>query len=149
MNKWYLGLAMVTTLLGCSQSIDVEREQQILLDTDIAFADASFEKGAAEAFREFLAEDALELPDGELPLVGREAIYAALSEDPQFDLTWQPEEAVVARSGDLGYTWGTFWSSWADENGNPVASEGKYLNIWRKEGDGRWRVIVDMGNQNP
>ena len=141
--------ALGAWLCGCAPSVDVELEQRRLLETDQAFAEAAFTDGAPEAFRQYLAEDALELPDGDLPLAGRDEIYAAMLADPELDLTWKPAAAVVARSGELGYTWGTYWSSWADEEGNPVAAEGKYLNIWRKAPDGRWQVVVDMSNENP
>jgi ketosteroid isomerase-like protein len=148
----YCIVAALGAWLGaCAPSVDVEHEQRRLLETDQAFAETAFTDGAPEAFRQYLAEDALELANGDLPLHGRDAIYAAMLADanPELDLTWSPEAAVVARSGELGYTWGIYWNSWADEEGNPVAAEGKYLMVWRKAPDGRWQVVVDMNNENP
>jgi len=26
---------------------------------------------------------------------------------------------------------------------------GKYITIWRKQADGRWKVAADLGNQGP
>ena len=146
----YCIVAALGTWLGaCAPSVDIEHEQRQLLETDKAFAEAAFTDGAPEAYRQYLAENAQQLADGRPPLSGRDRIYAAMLDDPELDLTWSPEAAVVARSGDLGYTWGRYWNSWADEQGNPVAVEGKYLFVWRKMPDGRWKVAVDMDNDSP
>ena len=146
----YCIVAALGTWLGaCAPSVDVEHEQRQLLETDQAFAEAAFTDGAPEAYRQYLAEDAWELPDGRAPLSGRDEIYTAMLADTELDLTWSPEAAVVARSGELGYTWGRYWNSWDDEEGNPVAVEGKYLFVWRKTPDGRWKVVVDMDNESP
>ncbi len=141
--------ALGAWLGACAPSVDVEHEQRRLLETDQAFAEAAFTDGAPEAYRQYLAEDAQQLANGRPPLDGRAKIYAAMLADPELDLTWSPAVAVVARSGELGYTWGTYWNSWDDEEGNPVAVEGKYLFVWRKAPDGRWQVVVDMDNENP
>ena len=146
----YCIVAALGAWLGaCGPSVDVEHEQGRLLETDQAFAEAAFTDGAPEAYRQYLAEDAQQLANGRPPLDGRAKIYAAMLADPELDLTWSPAAAVVARSGELGYTWGTYWNSWDDEEGNPVAVEGKYLFVWRKAPDGRWQVVVDMDNENP
>ena len=33
--------------------------------------------------------------------------------------------------------------------GDDIISHGKYLNIWKKQDYGSWRLIVDMGNNSP
>jgi ketosteroid isomerase-like protein len=30
-----------------------------------------------------------------------------------------------------------------------VAGYGKYTSIWKKQEDGQWKVLVDMGNDSP
>jgi ketosteroid isomerase-like protein len=35
-----------------------------------------------------------------------------------------------------------------DPSGKPIADHGKYLEIWRKQGDGSWKCIVDMFNSD-
>src|SRR2546426_7220039 len=54
--------------------VDVVAERQRLLETDLAFSRASEQRGAAQAFYEFLTPDALSLQGGELPIRGRDAI---------------------------------------------------------------------------
>jgi ketosteroid isomerase-like protein len=65
---------------------------------------------------------------------------------PDFKLVWQPEKVGVARSGDLGYTSGTYVWTFTNASGKPVSDRGKYLTVWRKQADGSWKVLFDMFN---
>jgi ketosteroid isomerase-like protein len=120
-----------------------------LLDTDIDFSRVSVEKGAAEAFFEFLAPDAISLPVGEFPIRGRDAIKIHLAAGPQGILAWTPVEAEVARSGDLGYTWGNYEFRSEGPDGKRQITYGKYISIWKKQTDGSWKVMLDGGNPSP
>ncbi|MFC1483825.1 YybH family protein [Candidatus Neomarinimicrobiota bacterium] len=136
-------------ILGCSSAVDVDAEQQRLLEADRAFSQASIEHGAAEAFRMYLAEDALMLPAGSTPITGRETIFEGMASGPGSLLTWEPQLAEVARSGELGWTWGTYEvRPEGDLTAEPLAY-GKYVNVWRTQSDGTWKVIVDTGNSSP
>jgi ketosteroid isomerase-like protein len=64
-------------------------------------------------------------------------------------LTWTPIKADMAASGDLGYTYGTYVFTSKNKEGKLVASYGKYTSIWKKQKDGQWKVVVDMGNSSP
>lgn len=129
--------------------IDLELERESLLQQDLRFADVAYEEGVAEAYRRFMAEDAIQLPDGDLAIGGRDAIYAnmlAITDGVEFSLTWEPIKAEVAASGDLGYTWGIYYYESLDEIGAPFVAEGKYVYLWRKNG-GRWELILDITNK--
>jgi ketosteroid isomerase-like protein len=132
-----------------SPKIDLKAERQSLWEADIAFAAASREQGAARAFYEYLAPDALSLPMGELPVRGRDAIRVQILTTMRGSLSWTPEYAEVSQSADLGYTWGTYvFHSEADEERSQTLF-GKYLTVWKKQSDGSWKVIVDTGNESP
>jgi ketosteroid isomerase-like protein len=64
-------------------------------------------------------------------------------------IDWTPVEAVVAESGELGFTWGRYVASVRDSNGKLVVQYGKYLDVWKRQSDGVWRWIADIGNDNP
>ena len=130
-------------------SMDLDAERTKLVQTDIAFSRLCEEKGAAEAFYEFLAPDAVSLPAGEFPIKGRDAIRVQLSAGPKGILTWKPTEAEIARSGDLGYTWGTYESTTTGPDQRPNIGYGKYVTIWKKQPDGTWKVALDAGNPSP
>ena len=128
--------------------VDIEAERKILLDRDYEFARTSVKKGPAAAFYLYLADNAMQLPEGSLPIYGKNAIYETMKGD-HYDLLWTPVKADVASSGDLGWTWGKFVVVVRNSDGTETKMYGKYLNIWRKQTNGKWKVIVDMGNAIP
>lgn len=136
-------------LSSCGSKIDLGKEKESLLKTDIEFSKTSVEKGAAEAFYLYLADDAVQLPAGLPPIVGRKAIRERMTGSSKAILKWEPAKAEVAKSGDLGYTWGSYELSWQGEDEKTEKLYGKYLNIWKKQPDGTWKAIVDIGNQAP
>lgn len=117
-----------------------------LLQADQAFAQLSADSGAVVAFDTYLADNAVQMPNGAAPIDGRENIVAAMSAGPAIVLLWEPKRAEIAMSGELGWTWGVYEARFKDAEGQDVTSAGKYLNIWRLQEDGTWKVIVDMGN---
>lgn len=121
--------------------------QQQLIDTDRSFSRYSVKHGAAAAFRHYLIEKSVQLPNRSLPIKGRQSIAAAMEQDSDILLSWEPESGDIAQSQDLGYTWGNYTVT--SQNGSKVILTGKYLNIWRKQPNGTWKVEVDMGNLNP
>ena len=143
-----LSLTWILTA-GCTSKIDLEKEKENLLNTDIEFSKTSVEKGAAEAFYLYLTDDAVQLPAGLPPIVGREKIRQSMSGSSKAVLKWEPVKAEVAKSGDFGYTWGNYEVSWQGEDGKTQTLYGKYLNIWKKQPDGTWKAAVDIGNQAP
>jgi ketosteroid isomerase-like protein len=135
----------VLSILACSPeprapSVDLAAERAKLLDIERGFSRESMDKGVATAFRDHLAEDAVELA-GAQPLHGREAIARALEDPPggpRTQLEWAPEDGTV--SGDLGYTWGHYTLTT-----NGKSDHGKYLSVWRRGQGGVWKVIADIG----
>ncbi len=73
--------------------------------------------------------------------------YAGWSE--RTTLEWSPVEAVAAQGGDFGFTWGRYVLTRLDDSGEKNTSHGKYVSIWRKEPDGAWKFVADIGNSNP
>lgn len=134
---------------ACQQPFDLEAEREALLQVDREFAAASAEFGAGEAFNRFLTDDAMQMPAGGNPVIGRTAIYEGMKEGVEtYTLAWEPQDGAVSNSADLGWTWGKYTLSWKNEEGNLKKSYGKYLNVWKKV-DGQWKVVVDIGNKSP
>ena len=145
--RFIFSLALIAALLtSCTSAIDNDEEARRLLETDKAFSKLSTEQGAAKAFYQYLDADAIQLVARGEPVNGLDQIYQRMSQDTVSTLVWEPQQAVVAKSGDLGYTWGFYTYVSKDEQGESFVKSGKYLNIWRKHADGEWRVLVDIGN---
>lgn len=143
MRGWFLLPALL--LAACASEGARRDATEELLAADRAFAARSLEVGAPEAFYQTLTEDALQLPTAGEPVQGRNDIRESMGEGPKLVLAWQPQFAEVSASGDLGWTWGTWQASEPGAGGKRVA-RGKYVNVWRRQPDGTWKVRLDMGN---
>jgi ketosteroid isomerase-like protein len=54
----------------------------------------------------------------------------------------------AARSGDLGYVYGTY--ELKREAGEREPTEvGNYVHVWKREAGGDWRVVLDITNPVP
>ena len=143
----FVGVSLVV-LAACEgrPTVDLEAERERLLANDKAWSQIDLEKQLA-----FLADDAMYLVEGMPRISGREAITEAWREEaqlPGFSLNWEPDGAVVSASGDLGYTFGSNEISLNNAAGVRTTTQGKYVTIWRKQADGSWKVVVDIGNSD-
>jgi len=114
------------------------------LEVDRQFSAFSVSHGAALAFAAYLADDAVSLPAGGEPIAGKQAIVKSMASLKAGTLSWTPRQEVISHSRDLGYTWGTY--EYRTTNG---VSYGKYCTVWRRQPDGPWKAVLDVGNQSP
>lgn len=114
---------------------------------EAAMMKAGEEKGAA-GYMSFYADDAVELPNGAPAIQGKENIAKTMGflNDKNNRLTWTPARVDVAASADLGYTYGDYEFRSMGKDGQPTVERGKYATVWKKQSDGQWKVVLDMGN---
>jgi ketosteroid isomerase-like protein len=48
------------------------------------------------------------------------------------------------RSGDFAYDIGTYQLTMNDPQGKPNSDRGKYMVVWKKQADGKWKAVGDM-----
>jgi ketosteroid isomerase-like protein len=115
------------------------------LEADFA---ADVAKHGHDAFLTYFADDGVEVVDG-----GGFNTKGEMRKQPPWPdgttLTWTPVKAEMAASGDLGYTYGNYTYTAKNKQGKLAANYGKYTSIWKKQKDGQWKVVVDMGNSGP
>jgi ketosteroid isomerase-like protein len=111
------------------------------------FMKAAVERGA-EGYMSYYAEDAVEVPNGADAIHGKANIAKTMGflNDKNNQLTWTPLDAGISISGDLGWTSGTYEFRSKDKDGKVKVEQGKYTSIWKKQPDGNWKVVLDMGN---
>jgi len=159
MKKSYVaGLAVLIVALMAVANLKpasaIQRDSAATLQSlEVQFMKAAAEKGST-GYMSYYAEDAVELPMGADAIKGKDNIAKGMGFlDQGNKLTWTPEFADMAASGDLGYTYGTYVFTSKDKDkdkdGNPVVEYGKYTTIWKKQKDGSWKVVLDMGNGSP
>ena len=99
----------------------------------------------------FYADDAVLLPPNAPIATDRKSIresWAALL-GPNTAVSWKVSKAEVAKSGELGYLYGTYALSIQDAKGGPpVRDTGKLVEVWKKQADGKWKCIVDTYNSD-
>ena len=110
-----------------------------LVSAEQTFAADASVRGTRTAFLAALADDGVVFAPG--PTSGK-AVWTARPDDKD-RLEWAPAMAEVAASGDLGYTSGP-WRFIAKGAVKPTAF-GHYLTVWKKQPDGHWKVLVDLG----
>ena len=143
-------LLVVFVSAHASPSAAGKSDAGILLQLEADFMKAAAERGS-QGYMSYYAEDAAELPNGADMFRGKESIAKTMDflDDKNNHLTWKPVYADMAASGDLGYTYGTFEFRSLDKDGKPTVEYGKYVSIWKKQKDGSWKVVMDMGNASP
>jgi ketosteroid isomerase-like protein len=143
-------LVAVTNVLSQARpaaSASPKATAETLKQLEADFMKAAAEKGSA-GYMSYYADDAVEVPNGGPLIPGKENIAKGMGflDDKNNSLTWTPVGADISAAGDLGYTYGTFEFRSKDKDGKPLVEHGKYTSIWKKQKDGSWKVVLDMGN---
>ena len=128
-----------------------QQDLQSLVATDREWAKVAGGKNA-DSVLAYWTEDARVVMPGAPILAGKPAIRGMVEgsmKTPGFHITWTPDSGVVSRSGDLGYTYGTNEFTAPDSTGTLVTTRGRYLTVWRKDSDGRWRCVEDIASPGP
>ncbi len=80
------------------------------------------------------------------PIQGIEGIrkvWQQMLATPNLQMKLATISVEVARSGDLGWEYGSFESTSTDPKGKPVAQKGKYVVVWKLQPDGSWKIAAD------
>jgi ketosteroid isomerase-like protein len=118
-----------------------------MVRTEQRFAARALVVGWKQAFLEYFADDALGF-DGDQVAPAKE-LFRKLPDPPKdVQLLWEPRYGDIASSGDLGYLTGPV------RRINPTVNGGRpqpsiYSSVWKRQADGSFRVVMDMGIQTP
>lgn len=150
MKRFFFALAVAGML--CATVLTQEKSVRTglfrLADAERAFAKMSVEKGVREAFYNNFAEDGINFQPH--PTNTREAYRKTPVPvtPPPVTLNWAPIYGDISQAGDLGYTTGPY----TVEDHSPAkrpTRHGMYSSVWKKQADGNWKVVLDLGIQLP
>jgi len=119
------------------------------LGTADGLLNSALRSGQVRAYRSRLAEGVRFHRNNLLPVVGQTAVLQWLASQPSYSNV-EARFAESARSGDLGYTWGTYSIAprrVTARSGAPQtlnAEVGFYVRVWVRERNGQWKVAVDV-----
>ena len=125
---------------------DDDKAAKELIAVDDEWSTAAVAKDV-DRVASFYATDAVAFPPDEPIAVGSVAtrkVWANYFADPTYQISWKTSSAEVVK--DLGWTAGTFQDSSKGSDGKTVAKNGKYVCVWRKGADGKWKAIRDIWN---
>ena len=115
-------------------------------DTDARFAEA-FNRGDLAAIVALHSEDALLLGPDSPAERGGQAVEEGYKE--MLDAGWKDIEfgsVQIGSGGDVGYQVGTFAADVPTEGGSDQRVTGKFLDIYKPDTAGSWKVHVTMFN---
>lgn len=149
MRAMQCAAALAACVVGISgaqaqQTPPASKELTTLVETERAFAQRARETNWRDAFLEYFA-------DGMKGFEG-EDVKARLKSRPappkELEFWWEPRYGDIAASGDLGWLTGPVRTRLPQANsGQPEFSN--YASVWRRQLDGRYLVIEDVGISTP
>jgi len=129
---------------------DMDTHATVLVKLDDAWSRTASSKDP-RGVSSYYAKDALVYPPDDVLATGQEAaekVWASYFALPNFSISWKTAHASVSRSGELGYTSGTYQDSYTGTDGKTVNEKGKYVCVWAKQKDGQWKAIHDIWNSD-
>lgn len=138
-------------LSGCDKKDSMEREAERLMQTSREWSEAAQSRDV-DRMLSYWTDDALIIAPGEPERRGKPAIREYLLASfavPGFRISWEPIEANIAASGDLGYLVERTQVTVTGPDGEPLTQQFRAVTLWRKEADGAWRNLVDISNAPP
>ena len=121
---------------------------QQMVQTEQAFSRMAAEKNTRAAFLAFIADDGLLFRP--TAVNGKKWMneHPVPASDKHPLLAWQPAFAGMAAAGDLGFTTGP-WEFKEDVSDAKPAGYGHFVTLWKKQPDGTWKFVVDLGISHP
>ncbi len=141
LREFGIGLVMAVAAAGLATAAP-EGSSPGELQRQVTEAERAFAKSMADrdhkAFSSFLADEAVFMGEARTRR-GKEQVaegWKPFFEGPQAPFSWEPESVEVLDSGTLALSTGPVH----DPQGQRV---GTFSSIWRREADGRWRIVFD------
>jgi ketosteroid isomerase-like protein len=150
-----LGLVSALAVSACTAPPPAPVDTRAADEAAIRQSDADWARAAqakqVAPWVAFYSDDAVVMPPNDQPATTKEAIEKSVGElltAPDLTIGWQPVQVEAARSGDIGYSRGTYEIGFRNEKGRHVTEHGKYLEIWKKQA-GVWKCAISMWNSDP
>lgn len=142
-SSWVLlaSLLSATTFASGEPLTPAQRE---LVEAERAFVRLAAERGFRDSFFEFFAEEGI----GFNPHPMR--MKANLANQPSapgpWGVVWAPVYGDIAAAGDLGWNTGPLV---IEGRGDKPDGHGLFFSVWKRQPDGSWRVVLDVGSLTP
>lgn len=138
-------------LFSCTAlAADTTAIEQALRDLDAQWSAAAGAKNLEKTVSFYSADDIV-MPPNAPAATSSEAIrkgWQDLLASPGLVISWKTTKVEVAKSGDLACLSGTYELTMNDASSKPVNDHGKYVEVWEKQSDGKWKCGTDIWNSD-
>jgi uncharacterized protein (TIGR02246 family) len=113
---------------------------------------AAWAAGDASVIAEFYTEDAVLLPQNQLPIIGKTAIRSGYETFlKQYSVRGSSEIVELEVGGDWAFMRGTYTTTVIPKKGGPPIEEdrGNWLWIVKRQTDGLWKIFRAIGASEP
>jgi ketosteroid isomerase-like protein len=145
--KMYLQWCLIPLFLLAMNDTRGDAEQDFLAAVDSFYATVNAGDQAAHAA--LFTNDAWMLPD-DWHISRGEALKTSIRERTGWVFRLKDVERLEhGLSGDLGYTVNQYYYTYHQQDAQPEWHRTKNVHIWKRQGDGAWRLHVDIWNSTP
>jgi ketosteroid isomerase-like protein len=142
--------AQSTAGLQLENASSTQPVERILRDLDAQWSKAAAAKDLEQAIA-YYSDDAIVLPPNATSAATKEAIrniWKDILASPGLVITWKPARVQLGKSGEMAWLSGAYQLTMNDANGKPINDRGKYLEVWEKQPDGKWKCVADTWNSD-
>jgi len=133
--------------VGCQRQTRLSKADRTAIhraqENDVKLTNAQDWKGDLSLY----AEDAILMPPNEAAVQGKTHIQDWMQAFPPIS-NFQEQSLEIEGQGNLAYDRGTYSMTVAHVEAASTDDRGKYLTIWRKQGDGSWKISRAIFNSD-
>ena len=143
----FISLLLFSCIASAADNTAIE---QALRDLDAQWSASAAVKNLDKTVS-YYSDDAIVMPPNAPAATSSEAIrkvWQDLLASSGLVINWKTTKVEVAKSGDLACLSGTYELTMNDASGKPVNDHGKYVEVWEKQSDGKWKCGTDIWNSD-
>ena len=118
-----------------------------MVETEREFARFSVQHGQPEAWIEYFSDDGVIFQPAPVNVKQFMQQFLPTPNPAPNSIDWVPMRGDVSASGNMGYNIGP-WKI-TDHTKKETDAWGYFFSVWKKQPDGKWRVVVDFGIRVP
>jgi len=138
-------MLMLSSACSTAPTVDLAAEEKAIRDADVQWSKAASSRDLNTTLS-YYSDDASVFPPN-APLANTKdsikAAWSGLVGPPDVTTSWEETKIEVAKTGDMAWAMGTYKIDM-----KPAADKGKFVEVWKKQADGKWKCVADIFNSD-